>query len=465
MLPPRITDHRNPVPTALRAMKGTDERTSAFPEQLFASIDIAPLVWFRVVFGGLMLTEVARYLAYGWVDRYFVAPSFLFKYYGFEWVTPWPGHGMTIHFIILGVLACGIITGAFYRFCAPLFFIGFTYVFLLDQARYLNHFYLVCLYSFLLAVVPAHRAFSIDSWRRPNLRLDIAPAWSLWILRAQIGFVYLFGGIAKLNSDWLRGEPVRSWLARRADYPLVGPWLEQEAAVWLLAYGGLIFDLMIVPLLLWRRTRAAAFALAIGFNFINALLFQLGIFPWLTLAATLLLFSERVPRPWQDALSSPLRPAAPASRRHRTWIVALLTAWSFLQIVVPLRHWLYPGDVMWTEEGHRFSWRMMLRQKEGTLQLHAHDPDRDATWTVPLESYITPRQRAEAARRPDMILQLGHEVANRLRERGHPRIEIRAESLVSLNGRPPQLLVDPRVDLAAQSRSLMPANWIMPLGL
>jgi hypothetical protein len=431
-------------------------------ERAFEPVGIAPLVWFRVAFGVLMVVEVGRYFSHGWIERYFMDPDFMFKYYGFGWVEPWPEDWMEWHFGVLGVLAACMVLGLCYRAAAALFFVGFTYVFLLDQARYLNHFYLVCLYSFLLAVVPAHRALSLDAWWRPGLRTGTAPAWTLWLLRAQICLVYFFGGIAKLNSDWLQGEPMRMWLARRADYPVLGRWFTQESAAYFFSYGGLLFDLGIVPLLLWRRTRWLAFGAAALFNLTNASIFKIGIFPWLALGATVLLFAPRLPRPLTALWTAPA--SAPAARpARRALALAFAGLYLAVQVFLPLRHWLYEGDVQWTEEGHRFSWRMKLRSKDGSLKLLAHDPDTNRTLELDPENYITHAQALEAASKPDMILQLAHHVAEGLRRRGRPHIQVRAVALVSLNGRAAQLLVDPDVDLAAQPRSLRHASWITAL--
>src|SRR5262245_30392366 len=175
---------------------------------LFNPVDISFLVFFRIVFGGITLWEVYRYFTYGWISRYFVEPALTFTYYGFSWVKPWPGRGMYIHFFVLGVAAACVMVGFLYRFTAPIFFLAFTYFFLLDQTRYLNHFYLVSLISFLMCFLPAERAFSVDALLRKSIRSDVVPAWTLWLLRAQVGIPYFYGGIAKLNSDWIHGgEP------------------------------------------------------------------------------------------------------------------------------------------------------------------------------------------------------------------------------------------------------------------
>ena len=220
---------------------------------LFKPVDISFLVFFRVLFGGIMLWEVYRYFTRGWISRYFIEPAVNFTYYGFSWVKPWPGQGMYIHFFVLGLAAAGVMLGFLYRFAAPVFFLAFTYVFLLDQTRYLNHLYLICLISFLMCFLPAERAFSVDSLLRRRIRSDVVPAWTLWLLRAQVGIPFFFGGIAKINNDWIRGgEPMRSWLHPFTKVPGGGPIFNAEWVVYSFVIGGLLLDLLVVPLLLWR---------------------------------------------------------------------------------------------------------------------------------------------------------------------------------------------------------------------
>lgn len=431
---------------------------------LLAPASIASLAWFRVAFGTIMFVEVWRYFVNGRIHDYYVAPSFHFKYYGFSWVEPWPGWGMYLHFGILGAAALGIAFGCFYRVCAAVWFLGFTYVFLLEQACYLNHHYLVCLLSFLMVLVPAHRAFSIDAWRRPAWRRGTVPTWCLWLLRFQMCLVYFMAGVAKITPDWLAGEPMRAWLLRRAHYPVLGPWFTEPWAPYFFSYGGLLFDLLVAPMLCWRRTRWLAFGFAILFNLTNSWLFGIGIFPWMALGATILLFQDRLPQPF-PSLWRPAPGLAPGPRAPEAPRVLLVVAGVYvvLQILVPFRHWLYPGDVAWTEEGHRFSWRMLLRSKSGHLSFHVHNPDTGDSWTIFPQNHLTERQYQKCRTRPDMILQAAHYLAADLAAHGVPRAEIRALSSVSLNGRPHAQLIDPEIDLAAEPRHLWTAHWIKPL--
>ncbi|MCI0746752.1 MAG: HTTM domain-containing protein [Verrucomicrobia subdivision 3 bacterium] len=341
----------------------------------FVPVDIASLVVFRVLFGLTMLVEAGRYLGMDFIGEYYVKPKFHFTYYGFDWVKPWPGIGMYVHFAVLGAAALGVLLGFWYRLSATLLFVTFTYAFLLDQAYYLNHFYLVSLLCLLMVVIPAHRAGSLDAWRAKQMNSSTAPRWVLALLLAQLSIVYFYAGIAKLNGDWLRGEPFRSWLAPYAQTPVLGLFVGNEWGVQLFNYGGLIFDLAIVPLLLWKRTRVLAFVWAVTFHLLNAILFSIGIFPWLMIAATTLYLRPDWPRLlWakvkarfnsstvQRFNDSTLQPFNPSILQRRV-AISLISAYLAIQLLVPLRHLLYPGSVHWTEEGHRFSWHMKLRDK------------------------------------------------------------------------------------------------------
>lgn len=459
----------------------------AFLGRLFTPVDIASLVFFRIAFGAIMAWEVWRHYSHGWIQSDYIDPAYHFSYYGFDWVQPWPGNGMYLHFLALGVLAACIALGFCYRVSTVLFFLGYTYVFLLDQALYMNHFYLITLISFLMIFVPAHRSFSVDVLLRPQIRSETAPAWAVGVLAAQMGIAYFFGGLAKINGDWLRGEPMRGFLATNTDFPVIGPLFTDERTVYFFTYGGLLFDLLIVPFMLWRRTRLVAFAFALAFHLTNSQLFNIGIFPWLAIAATTLFFSPSWPRRfvgflrnlwrglWRPAArqdhdeqetgeGNPVGASTTRLRRRQVIAVSLLGIFFAVQLLVPLRHFLYPGNASWTYEGHRFAWRMMLRSAApGVAVFHVTDPESGRTWDVDPRNYLTTRQMIQLVNYPDMVLQFSHMIADDMRAKGHDHVEVRATVLSSLHRRDYQDLVDPTVDLAKEPRTLAPASWIVPL--
>lgn len=425
---------------------------------LLAPIPIGQLVIFRVLFGGIMFWEVTRYFQHGWIEKYYIEPQFHFSYYLFDWVQPWPGDGMIWHFYLLGGLALLIMAGCCYRLSMAAFFVAFSYVFLLEEARYLNHLYLVCLISFLMIFIPAHRAISVDAWWRPGLQTNDVPAWSLWLLRFQIGLVYFFGGIAKINGDWLQGEPMRMWLAERTDFPLIGQWFTEEWLVYLFAYGGLLFDLLFVPLVFYPRTRPLILLISVFFHLTNDTLFVIGIFPWFMLGANVLFLPSR----WFGAATPPAETVKPLTT-YQKLLFAVLGLYCLFQVLFPLRHWLYPGEVHWTEEGHRFAWHMKLRDKSGFAEFFVIDPDTNGVAIIDLNDYLLPHQRSAMVTRPDMLLEFSHYLAEQFRAQGYMDFDIRVRARISLNGRPPQLMIDTAVNLAEQPRSWRPGKWILPL--
>ncbi len=267
-------------------------------DDLFEPVDAISLVFLRVSFGVIMLVEVWRFWDNGWIGSYYVGPDFLFKYYGFEWVHPWPGAGIYWHFVLLAVLALMITVGVFYRLASVLFLFAFSYVFLLDQALYLNHFYLVILVALLMVLVPASRDYSVDALLPfGSHRGDRSvPSWSIWLFRLQFEVVYIYAGVVKINPDWLRLEPLGMWLARRHDFPFIGHLFTEDWGVAIAAYGVIALHIIGAPLLLFRRTRLYVTAVYFAFHLMNHFMFQIGIFPWLTMAGTMMFFDPDWPR-------------------------------------------------------------------------------------------------------------------------------------------------------------------------
>jgi hypothetical protein len=445
-------------------------------DRLFTPVDAASLAVFRIGFGVIMLVEMWRYFSMGWIRRYYISPEFHFSYYGFGWVQPWGETGMYLHFAVLALLAFFITIGFLYRFSIIAFTTGFAWVFLLDQTQYLNHFYLVILLGMLLSVLPAQRVFSVDARLRRRPVAAQVPVWSVWVLRAQFEVLFLYAGIVKLNSDWLQLEPMAIWMERGARLPLIGPLMLEPLVVAVATYGVIILHLVGAPLLLWRRTRLAVFLVYAAFHSINHFSFHIGIFPWLTLFGTLIFFEPDWPRrAWRvlsrrtpalqevgEGATAAMPAAVPATNRRL--VMGMLAAWLAFQVLVPLRHLLYPGNVSWTEEGHRFAWQMMLREKSGFAEFTLTDPASGRVWHPDLLDYLTPRQIRKMATRPDMLLQFAHYLAL-LQEREYnlPGVEVRVMTAVSLNGRPPVAMLNPDRDLATVPRDLGPADWILPL--
>jgi len=452
----------------------TDQQTSPLAPRLFVPVDIRFLAVFRVYFAAMMLwTLWDDFFAGNRIAELYIEPAFRFSYHGFSWVQPWPGDGMYWHFAGLAICSAFVLVGFLFRISATLLAFGFTYVFLLERAIYLNHFYLMCLLCFILAATPANRAWSIDAFIWPQIKSATVPAWTLWLLRFQIALPYVFGGISKLNSDWLQGQPMQIWLSRSVWQVLFGEIATQHWLALAFSWGGLLFDLSIVPLVLWPRTRWIAFGVAVAFHLMNAFMFNIGIFPWLMIGATTVFLPPDWPARLVRGQGSGVRgqggdslPSSPAMSAAigggRRWFVYLLLLYAALHLLMPFRFLLYPGNPLWTEEGGMFAWRMMLRDKKTGVNVIVTDRATGQAKPADLPRWLTKLQFDSMGEDPEMMREFAEHLGRRLREAGHD-VEVRVITLCSLNGRKPQPLVDAQVDLSRQPRTLRHLRFILPL--
>ncbi len=419
------------------------------------------LAVYRMLFGSLLFVSTLRFLANGWLEIFYVKPTFHFTYAGFGWIRVLPEAGMWALYIGIAVSALLVALGLFYRVAIVAFFLLFAYAEMTDVTNYLNHYYLVVLLSGLMCFLPMHGRWSLDALRRPGTARPTVPAWMLYLLRFQVGVVYVYAGLAKTGTDWLlHAQPLQIWLQARNETPILGELFAQTWTAYLFSWAGFLFDSTIVGWLLWKRSRPFAFAAVLVFHGLTQVLFDIGIFPILMIInATLFLDPD-----WPKRRPLPPEPASPPL--FRGWRPKLATgaliAYGLVQVLVPLRHRLYPGDVLWHEQGMRWSWKVMVREKSGSITYHVRDTARGRTWQVSPSTYLQPRQEMEMSGQPDLILQLAHHIAKDLKAKGHGTLEIRAEAHVSLNGRASQLMIDPTVDLLKVSDGLARAAWILP---
>lgn len=404
-------------------------------------VDPAGLILIRRLFGLVMTVEMVRYLSMGWVHRYYVEPDFHFSVTGLEWLQPAGLEAMTSLFVIVGVCAAAMFWGTFSRVAAGIFVLGFGSIFLMDQTYYQNHLYLVLLVGLYFALVE----LSPDR---------LASRWMIDLLRVQVGVVYIFGGLAKINADWLAGEPMTQWMALRADWPVIGSWLAMDGTGVVMAWAGLFVDLAIVPLLMFTRTRWVGFALAVLFHLFNSVLFKIGIFPVMMVVLTTVF----LPPSWCRRR----RPCPSECAQVAPWIYPVVVVWMLSQVVIPARSWVLPGHTSWTELGHRFSWRMKLRSKVGRVTFHALDKERGTHKVIDPGDGLTAYQNRKMATRPALILKYAHHLASELESEGSGQWAVHVDSRVSLNGRTAQTFIDPAIDLA-QETACGQEKWLVPL--
>lgn len=456
--------------------------------KLFRPVDFAWLAAFRVFYGGALTISMLRFLAYGWIDKLFVQPTFFFKFWGFEWVEPLPGPYFYALFWVLAFCAFSIAVGFAFRVTSLVFAAGITYIQLIDVSNYLNHYYLAALVAWLLSISPANRAYSVDAWIRRRFfgketNETIAAGW-LYLFRFQIGTVYTFAGLAKAGSDWLlHGQPLRIWLGAKTDLPILGPLFTIDVVPLVMSWCGFLFDTTIVWWLLWRKSRPYAYAVVIFFHVMTRLLFPIGMFPVIMVLAALVFFSPSWPRNvkarvlslWaklrgrsvaiaKEAEARVVEPALPSrqpSLFHRAFAVVAMAYCAF-QLLMPLRFLVYGGNVLWHEQGMRFSWRVMLRAKGGQTTYIVRNVNTGQEWHVSPREYLNGWQESEMSSQPDLILQLAHRIHRDFELRGLGPVEVRVDSRVSLNGRRSVPFIDPEVNLAQVRDGLGRATWVLP---
>ncbi|NMH28086.1 HTTM domain-containing protein [Flavobacterium silvaticum] len=442
----------------------------AVKKYLSEQTDAATLAFFRLAFGLLMLGGIIRFWSMGWIRKFYIDPIFHFTYFGFSWVKP-IGEWTHLLFVICGLSAVAVAIGWKYRFAIIVFFLSFTYIELMDKTTYLNHYYFVSVISFLLIFLPANTLFSVDSFK--NGTFATVPKWTVDCIKLLLGIVYFYAGLAKLNSDWLfDAMPLRIWLPGNMDLPLIGSWLNKIWVQYAFSWIGAVYDLLVPFLLLNRKTRFPAFIVVVIFHLLTRILFPIGIFPYIMIVSTLIFFDAKLHRRFLVWLSNLLRLQSAllvSDKNHitdfsSTGKIKLVVVSLFLmfQLVFPFRYLLYPDELFWTEEGYRFSWRVMLMEKAGYTEFTVKDAKTGNQIHVNNSNFLTAFQLKQMAFQPDFILEYAHFLHDNYEKRGMADPQVYCKSYVALNGRLSRPYINPTVNLAKESESWRHKSWILP---
>ncbi len=429
---------------------------------LFKHIDNSGLIVFRIVFGLLCFLESVGAIFTGWVKHTLIEPKFTFSFIGFEWLQPLPGNWMYLYYLVMGVFGLFIMLGYKYRFSALMFALLWTSTYLMQKTSYNNHYYLLCLLSFIMVFLPANRYASIDVKLNPKLKQIAMPAWCKWVFVLQLFILYTYASIAKLYPNWLDASVITTLMKGKQQYLIIGDVLQHKVLHYFIAYGGILFDGLIIPLLLYKRTRTCAFFLSIFFHLFNAIVFQIGIFPFLSLAFSLFFFQPKTIRnlilkkkPLYDKDEVMLP-------KYNTVLIGCLLLYFLVQTALPLRHYFFKDNVLWTEEGHRLSWRMMLRSKTGYATYSVIDTETNAAIPIKLDDFLTKKQQSRVTTKPDMIWQFAQHLKHHFASNGKT-VKVFVKAYAGVNGKPLKPLTDPKVDLAQQEwQHFKHHNWILP---
>ncbi len=431
---------------------------------LLNPVSIAPLASFRILFGSMLLVSTIRFWLKGWIDALYIQPTFFFPYEGFEYIQPLNATGMYLVFAGMALSALGILLGCFYRWSTLAFFLLFTYVELIDKTNYLNHYYFVSIISCLLCFLPAHKYASLDVTFGITTKANTIPFWCIGILQLQIGLVYFFAGIAKINPDWLlHAQPLKIWLKSRDHFPIIGFIFNYDWIPYLFSWFGMLFDISIFFFLINKKTRPFAYFMVVVFHLLTGWLFQIGVFPYVMIVATWIFFSASFHQKFLSFFYKEDTNATVVYQPKLATISLFIFAIHFIiQIILPFRYVVYPGKLFWTEQGYRFSWRVMLMEKNAFTTFVIKDKS-GKIMEVRNRDYLTPQQEKQMSTQPDMILQFAHFLAQKYEQDfGFINAEVYVDSYAALNGHPSQPFIDNTIDLAKQPINFAPKNWILP---
>jgi hypothetical protein len=429
---------------------------------LFKPIDHVQITVWRILFGLVLVFECFGSNLVGWTKEVFTGPPHItFNFIGFDWLQPIDGIGMFVYFGLMGLLAIAITLGWHYRIVMPLFTLGWAGLYFMHKTSYNNHHYLMLLLCILMTFTPANANLSMDAKQGRTKRLQYLPAIFKWQFLFLFLIVYTYASVAKWYPDWMSGRVSELMFSSKKDMPVLGAIYRWELTPLFVAWGGILYDLFVIPALLYKPTRKLAFITSIAFHIFNSVTFQIGTFPYMMIGASVLFFPPATVtklfriKTYSDAIQK-----TTYTSQHKHIVSVLFCLFMLIQVMLPLRHFAIPGNVFYTEEGHRLSWRMMLRIKYGNIGFNilkkgqpiAHDA----------KDHLTVGQYRALATHPDMIWQY----CQYLKKLYGQDIEIYVNAWVSLNNRPFRQLIDPNVDMAkapwhvwGHEDWINPCNW------
>ncbi|MEZ5016258.1 MAG: HTTM domain-containing protein [Flavipsychrobacter sp.] len=437
-------------------------RLSKTHHYLFTPINNGSLIVFRILFGLVMSFEFLGALTSGWVKEVYITTQYNFTFIGFEFLHALHGPIMYWYYAIMLLCALLIALGWFYRPASIIMAILWTGFYFSQKNHYNNHYYLMVILCWLMTLMPANKRASLDvKWRHVSPAYTCA-RWYILVFIIQIGIMYTFAAIAKMNPDWLQAMPIKLWFSKKASIPYIGKLYGTAWFPWFVAYGGLLFDLLITPALLWKKTRKYAMFAMLFFHFFNSATFGIGSFPYMAMSLAVFFYPGEE---FDNLLKTPKSFTADykvPTLHIRRLIVGIFSIYFIWQICLPIRHHFIEGDVAWTEEGHKMAWRMMLRTKRGRSYYIVKDKKNDQKWTVTPDDYLAPFQVKDVAHHPDMIWQFAQLLKEKYKKEGYD-VAVHGYCYCSLNGKPERLIIDPEVDLATEPwLHFKHHSWITP---
>ena len=242
-----------------------------------------------------MLTESFGAIATGWVKKTLIDPQFTFSFFGFEWLQPLPGNGMYFYFTLMGIVSIMVMLGYRYKLNILALALLWSGSYFMQKTSYNNHYYLVMLITWGMVFMNPHYYASLDA-RRTKIESHICPNWNRLFFATLVFLVFTYGAVAKFYPGWWSGDFIKNSFSHKTNYWLIGSLLGKEWFQQFITFSGVIFDAIIIPLLIWKRTRMLAFFGLVLFNLFNSVVFQIGIFPYTVIALTIFFFETETIR-------------------------------------------------------------------------------------------------------------------------------------------------------------------------
>ena len=425
----------------------------------FKNIDNSPLIVFRIFFGFLIACESFGAILTGWVHKVLIAPKFTFSFIGLDWLQPLPGFGMYFYFIIMGLFGIAIMLGYRYRVAIISYTILWAGVYFMQKTSYNNHYYLLLIISFYMIFLPANQYASLDVKQQRTLEQKAMPYWVSLLFIIQVAIVYFYAAIAKFYPDWLNGTFTRILLAGTTSNEFFLTLFSNKYFYLFIAYAGILFDLLIVPLLLFKKTRTIALVASLSFHLFNAIFLQIGIFPFFALTFSLFFYPPEKIRKLFLRNKPVFNESVAENHFGKQIFLFFLLPFLFIQLLLPLRHHLIEGDVLWTEEGHRLSWRMMLRKRDGFINFKIKNNNTGEMTSYDYHKNLSPKQARTLATKPDFIWQYCQKIKQEYRGKN---ISIFIDCKNNINNGEFKTLIDPKQDFAkAEWNYFWHNEWIL----
>lgn len=432
----------------------------------------SPLVIFRIAFGLLIFFSILRFWSNGWIKSLYLDPIFHFSYLGFSWVKP-VGNYTYLIFLLCMLSSLSFALGYKYKFSSIVLFMSFTYIELMDKTTYLNHYYLISILAFMLIFLPAANYFSIDSLK--NNKDKLIPRWSVDSIKVMLCIVYFYAGFAKINSDWLiDAQPLKIWLQGSYDIPLIGELLQKKWVHYTMSWGGMLYDCLIPFLLFIKRTRWLAFFLVVIFHVLTKVLFPaIGMFPYIMIVScfiffhysyhdNIILFLKKLINKTKIYKDLKEKVEQPKNLNQSRTSLYVIVGFLLMQVLIPIRYKLYPGELFWTEQGYRFSWRVMLIEKRGYTDFRIVNSEDNQGFYVNNEDFLTPFQEKQMSFQPDFILEFAQFLGDYHTKKGMNKVQVYVDAFATLNGRKSERLIDPKMNLYGIKNSILHKDWINP---